>query len=799
MANSAGVPQRIPLGCTGLFHFCEPGAGQLWRDKCYTTRMPAKPLLRYISPLIAALLCALFLTACNRDPGVRKQKFYNNAVEYLKKGQVKRAEIELFNALKIDPNFVEANNILAEIFAQQGKFPEAYTLLQRAVAARPDYLPSRRGLSQIYRMGGKFAEAETEATYILERSPDDIDALLSLGTAQRAQKKLKESEGTFNRVLEIQPGQVNAYLALAAIKQEAKDIPAAERFLKLAYANNPRSVTVFLGLVKFYVTTGRPEAAEPLFAEALKVSNNNVTILQAQADYYLGQKDLVKGEEAARKMGSTRPNDPKYWGVLADFYIQTDNWTKARAELEASLKQHKDDPGLLRKLIEVCLHLNDRQTAEALNEALSKKQPTDPYVSLVKGRLYLAHGDVESALERFNQTQKYQPDLPSLYYWYAQAYIQKGQLGQAKQALDTALKLDPNYREARLRLAELQNRTNGWDAALSNAKMLLVRNPRDGAAMLVYSQALLFKKEFDQAEKVLKLNAEHNPKNTEAHVQWGIVDLAHKNLPAAATEFMQAWELDPGSKPLLENVLLGFVTRKQPDAAIEFLRKAIHDRPQLALLYHELAQVYLLQDKRPLAIAALKKALELAPASADSAVLLADIYTAGKEPEQANQVLAGILKRDPKNVDLMIHAGMIFEKLQKWDEARGAYERALLIDTANAVAKNNLASILLEHGGNIDQALKLAQEAKETLPDNLKVTSTIGWVYYKKGIYSTAKDYLKECADKDKQNATYQFQLGMTYLKLGNREEAARSLRSALKLAPNFLDAPAAREALAQL
>ena len=749
--------------------------------------------------LAFALLHGVLPVACNRDPGARKQKFYTNAIELLKKGQGKRAELELRNALEIDPNFVEADNLLAELLAQRGEYREASTLLRQAVAAKPEYLPAHKGLSQLYRFAGKFAEAESEAAYILERSPADVDALLSLGTAQQGQRKWKEAEGAFSRVLTIQPGQVDALLALAALRQEAHDLKGAEGFLSLAREDNPSSAAVLIALVKFYVATGRPAEAEPLFADALRVSGDNIAILQAQADYYISLGELAKAEEAAKRIRSARANDPKYSGVLADFYIQTGDWYKAKAELESALQGHKEDPGLVHKLIEVHLRLNDSKTAETLNEALLKKSPKDSYGHLIKGRLFVERGDVENALAQFNETHQYQPTLPSLYYWYARAYLQKGNLGQAQRSLGTALELEPNYREARLQLAEIQNRTNAWDAAMSNARVLLQRDPRDVEAMLVYSQSLLLQKDFAQAEKVLKAALQQAPKNAEAHVQWGIVSLANNNLPGARQEFMEAWNLQPGSKPLLENVLMGFVSLKQMDAAVDFLQKAIHDRPQIGLLYHELAQIYLLQNKRALAVSALQKALQMTPASADSAILLADIYATEKQPEATLRVLAEIARQDPMNADLMVRSGMILEKIQLWNDARTSYERALQLDNANAVAKNNLAWLLVEHGDDIDRALKLAQEAKERLPDNVRVTSTIGWIYYKKGIYSAARNYLKECADKEPNNAVYQFQLGMVYSRLGNRDDARRALLNALTLDPHSAEGQAASRALAQL
>ena len=75
---------------------------------------------------------------------------------------------------------------------------------------------------------------------------------------------------------------------------------------------------------------------------------------------------------------------------------------------------------------------------------------------------------------------------------------------------------------------------------------------------------------------------------------------------------------------------------------------------------------------------------------------------------------------------------MILDEVQAWDEARKAYQHVLALDNDNAVAKNNLAWLLAAHGGNIDLASNLAQQAKEKLTDTLQATNTIGWIYYEK-------------------------------------------------------------------
>lgn len=749
--------------------------------------------------LSLAVVCGILFTACNRDPQVRKQSFYNKGIEYLKKGRVNEAKLQFLNALKIDPSFAEAASTLAEIQFREKNYRQAYSLLQQAVHAKPDFLPARKGLAQIYRLSGKLPEAQKELEFVLEHTPDDIDTLMNLGTLQALQREPKDAEGTFNRVLELQPNHVGALLSLASVSRGKKDLPAAERFLKLALENNPRSVPVYLALFKFYLTTGRSAEMEPLLPQALKNTNDNIQILEAQDGYYEGSDRLSEAEAVVTKIQTSHASEPAYWGALAAFYLRTNNWTKAKAELERVLQQHKDDVDDLHKLIEVDLNLNGRKEAESLNNALLKRNPRDSYAHLLRGRIALADGNLDAAVLEFNSAEKYRPDWPALHFWLAQAHVRRGEFQQAKHELETALTYDPDYRVARLALAGVQNRSGAVDAAIVNAVRLLQTNPRDVPAMLTYSESLLFKKDYERAEKVLKVAAENTTNSVDIHRQLGILNLAKNNLPAARRELRMAWELEPESKPLTETVVLGYVAENQIALGIQFLQQAIASRPDDAMLRVELARMYLWRGQRADAISTLQGAMKLAPSNPESDVLLADVYAADNKGEQALQLLTAATHKPGTNADLLMRAGMVFERLQRWNEARDAYERSLQLDDSNAIAKNNLASVLADHGGDLNVALTLAQQAKEKLVDSPEVSSTLGWIYYKKQVYGMAIKYLEDSATKDQKNATFQYELGMTQWKLGNTAEARRSLARALQLDAHFPEAASAAAALSQI
>jgi tetratricopeptide (TPR) repeat protein len=88
--------------------------------------------------------------------------------------------------------------------------------------------------------------------------------------------------------------------------------------------------------------------------------------------------------------------------------------------------------------------------------------------------------------------------------------------------------------------------------------------------------------------------------------------------------------------------------------------------------------------------------------------------------------------------------------------------------------------------------------AKQKLPNSPNVADTLGWAYYKRGMYDQAITQFKQALQAAPQSPTYHYHLGLAYLGAKNPAAARQSLEASLKL-PNFKDAPAAREALGKI
>ena len=183
--------------------------------------------------------------------------------------------------------------------------------------------------------------------------------------------------------------------------------------------------------------------------------------------------------------------------------------------------------------------------------------------------------------------------------------------------------------------------------------------------------------------------------------------------------------------------------------------------------YMQLARVYELQGKSDDALAMYQKALTVAPNSTAVMGAIGNVYLAKNDLKAAQQ----------------------------------SFEKANTLAPHDPMIQNNLAWVYAIQGQNLDQALSLATQAKQTAPDLPAINDTLGWIQYKKGNYVIAVGLLSEVVQKLPQSAEYHYHLGMALNGAGQKDKAKEELRKALQLAPPLAhdDAKQAQDTLAKL
>ena len=118
-------------------------------------------------------------------------------------------------------------------------------------------------------------------------------------------------------------------------------------------------------------------------------------------------------------------------------------------------------------------------------------------------------------------------------------------------------------------------------------------------------------------------------------------------------------------------------------------------------------------------------------------------------------------------------------------QALESYRRALQMKPDNASLMNATAYLMAETGGSLDEALKLAQKAVASNPQQPNFSDTLGWIYFKKDLNDSAVQVFLNLTRKNPENATFHYHFGMALLKKGDKKMAESELKAALSKKPS--------------
>jgi tetratricopeptide (TPR) repeat protein len=263
--------------------------------------------------------------------------------------------------------------------------------------------------------------------------------------------------------------------------------------------------------------------------------------------------------------------------------------------------------------------------------------------------------------------------------------------------------------------------------------------------------------------------------------------------------FAQAVEKNPKDLSAINEYIFALAASKDTAKAKKVLDETVAKEPKNPLVWDMVGRFQLASGKAAEAEAAFLKSIELAPEFTAPYYQLGVIYATQKKFPEAEARLAKVIEKNDKNVSAHALLGMVLNTEGKIDAANKEYRKVLSLSPKHPLAANNLALNLADGGGNLDEALKFAQIAREAAPEEPSVGDTLGWIYYKKGLIDAAYPLVADAAGKMKNSASVRYHHGMVLAKKGRNKEAVAELEAALSLDPKFPGADEAKKTMVGL
>jgi tetratricopeptide (TPR) repeat protein len=563
-------------------------------------------------------------------------------------------------ALKADPSATFIAEELSDLYIQSGRLREAVTEAEDALKQNPDDLNSRRLLARIYTrlIGDSQAnridenmvkKAIEQFQKITAGDPKDVESWLMLGRLDKISQNSTEALAAYNKVLELDPGNEDAMTGQAQVYSDLGDAKAAADLLRKVADKDPtaRSLT---SLAQVYEQLKDYSLAAEMLRRALEQQPGNSDLKHMLAQDLLYSDQIDDSLKVYQDLIEEDPKDQLALLRISKIYQQKRDFAKAH---EAADKAKELDPNNIEiEYNEVTLLASEGRTSEAIKalkailDSTAKKtysaDERNNRISLLDGLggLYQKVEQYTAAVETYHQMAEVDPDV----------------------APRASAEVIETYRLAK-----------DFPKAEAEAQAASKKYPNDRLVRSVHASVLADLGKTDEAvAETRKLLDGKNDRDTYINLAQ-IYDKA-KNFPEMAKMLDAAEKLSPGN---------------DDKEAVIFMRGAMYERMKN---YTEAEEEF-------------HKALAINPDNASAlnylGYMLAD---RGIRLEEARDLIAKAVEREPKNGAYLDSLGWVLFRLNKLPEAEAKLREALELMSRDPTVHDHLGDVYF-HEGKIRDAI----------------------------------------------------------------------------------------------
>ena len=495
------------------------------------------------------------LTKVVEDPAVRSGASGNELVDaytvlgriHLGRSRMTLAEKAFAEALKLDPQALQALTGNGELFYRAGRFTEALGRFVSAMQADPDNVSAQVGSAKTKLAMGNAKEAKEALKKLRGDKPKEIMVAYWLGRTEEALGNRKEAEANYVESIkaggESTPEVVEAFVALARLLS-ANGKPE-EATAKLSEANKlfPGSPALDKARGELALEGGRLEEAVQSFQRALAHQED------LGARFLLGvtERRLRHTDAALKLFDEVTSFDKDFPGLALErglLFEQTGQSDRAIEMYNDALRKAPDDLDLQFRVASTQVTAGHAKQAIPLLRELQRKRGMTAEINHFLGRALLVSGSNLAEAMRFLKVAADQDPTPAQYWLYVGwAGNEIGQPAEAEQALARALERDKNLGDAYWQRGVLLQKQGQTRDALEDLKTALAKNPSRIEAYATMASCYQDQTNWKDAEVTWRKAIAGNNDVAEWRYRFGKLLYNHGSKPESAKELTKAVEL----------------------------------------------------------------------------------------------------------------------------------------------------------------------------------------------------------------------------------------------------------------
>ncbi|GAB4530112.1 MAG: hypothetical protein Tsb0014_12540 [Pleurocapsa sp.] len=398
------------------------------------------------------------------------------------------------------------------------------------------------------------------------------------------------------------------------------------------------------------------------------------------------------------------------------------------------------------------------------------------YRSLAK--IWEEFGEEDKALDCLFQALELEPNTLNAeqHFQLAEELHGEGKIDKAIALYRYAVTLDPDFRDAYLKLAKLLEQNGQWrEAGVYYQEIIRIQDEQNNGKIKGVNKKRIANLLSSSPQLQRQINTNNNLKQLKG--DRGILERPALSGQMGATP----QEIRQTVRQQRQNSL------SKTDLAIQQYLQQAKQEPNSAVVQINLGSLYARKQNWQKAIAHYSQAIKLDPNSAIGYRNLAKVYGKIGEPQKAAELLYQAYTIEPSNISGVEHwqLGQVFQQQNQEQKATACYRRAIQCQPDFTDAYISLGSIL-DGQNNTEGAIACFKQAVKHSPDNPRAYWFLGQVYTKEEQWQPATACYQEVIKLQPNNANALHRLGDALAKQEKWEPAIIAYQRAIGFNPDF-------------
>jgi len=352
----------------------------------------------------------------------------------------------LQEVIKLKPDFLKANLMLAEVQVKQRSYSSAVSTFQKIIQTNPELDTAHKGLGDVYIKMMKWSDAIPPLEKAVQLNPENKDVYQSIGKAYQEQRIFDKAAAAYEKHLELypqRPGEVPAMLGASyfELKQYDKAISAFKKALEIT----PQDESILEKLAQSYQESGDLENAEAAYTQLTQINPDNAKYffsLMIRMYDTNGMPD--KAAAVAEKMIEIDPNNADAYYNLGYMYVKQEKWQEAIPHFQKAIEVRPEFDYAYMNLGYCYNQIKQYSKAIAAYTKLTELMPdnSDAWLNLAVN--FMSTKKWSSAVAPLQKVIDLRPDYANAYYNLAIAFLNLQRNAEARQLYLKLREIDVN-------------------------------------------------------------------------------------------------------------------------------------------------------------------------------------------------------------------------------------------------------------------------------------------------------------------------------------------------------------------